>query len=458
MRAAASVGPLAGPKRIGLRPDRPFVHRLAVDRDQPVVAVDGLPPGMIVDRARRVISGSTGVRGSHTVVVSGDGSAGTWTDTIELVVGSEICLTPPLGWNSWNVFGAAITEDDVRRAALALIDSGLADRGWSTVNIDDGWQGERNRRGRLQPNDKFRDLSTLCADLHDLGLRVGIYSSPGPTTCAGFAGSAGFEAEDAGSFAEWGFDYLKYDWCSAGPIDDTTPLDTLIAPYARMRDALDRVERDIVYHVCQYGFGDVWAWARHRVGANSWRTTGDIEDTWASVAGIGFGQAGSEGFAGPGGWNDPDMLVIGALGGAWGHPIGPTRLTHDEQRTHVGLWVLLAAPLLLGCDLSLLDEPTLELVTNRELLAVHQDPLGRQAAPIRSEGGVEVWRKTLVDGSSAIGIFNRSDSAAAAAIAWRDLDLRPHTVRDLWARRAVEAGESWQEVLPAHGCAVLRAW
>jgi alpha-galactosidase len=144
-----------------------------------------------------------------------------------------------------------------------------ADRGWSTVNIDDGWQGGRDRRGRLQPNDKFRDLSALCADLHDLGLRVGIYSSPGPTTCAGFAGSAGFEAEDARSFAEWGFDYLKYYWCSAGHIDDATPLDTLIAPYVLMRDALDRVESDIVYHVCQYGFGRVWAWARDRVGANS---------------------------------------------------------------------------------------------------------------------------------------------------------------------------------------------
>jgi alpha-galactosidase len=450
--------PLAGPRRIGLRPGRPFVHRLPAGQDQRIVSVDGLPAGLTIDLGRRVISGSTDARGAHAVQVSGEGSAGPWTDGFDLVVGSEICLTPPLGWNSWNVFGAAVTEDDVRRAASALIDSGLADCGWTTVNIDDGWQGTRDRRGRLQPNDKFPDLSALCADIHDLGLRVGIYSSPGPTTCAGFLGSAGFEAEDARSYADWGFDYLKYDWCSAGAIDDLTSLDTLIAPYARMRDALDRVDRDIVYHVCQYGFGKVWEWARDRVGANAWRTTGDIEDSWESVADIGFGQAGLAGSAGPGGWNDPDMLAIGSLGGAWGRPILPTRLTPDEQRTHVGLWALLAAPLLLGCDLSLLDTATLELVTNRDLLAIHQDPLGRQAERFRTDGDIEVWRKALADGSSAIGVFNRNDSRMTAAIHWRDLGIRPGAIRDVWAGRPLEASDGWQDVLPAHGSVVLRAW
>jgi alpha-galactosidase len=452
------VGPLAGPKRIGLRPGRPFVHRLPAEDAQPIVAVEGLPPGLSVDSPGRVISGSTTSQGSHTVGVSGEGGMGPWTDTIELVVGDEICLSPPLGWNSWNVHGAAVTEDDIRRAALALIDSGLAACGWSTVNIDDGWQGVRDRRGRLQPNDKFRDPAALCADLHDLGLRVGIYSSPGPTTCAGFAGSAGHEDADARTFAEWGFDYLKYDWCSAGPIDDAMPVEGLAAPYARMRDALDRVDRDIVYHVCQYGYGKVWEWARDRVGANAWRTTGDIEDSWESVAGIGFGQARLAGFAGPGGWNDPDMLVVGALGGAWGRPIGPSRLTLDEQRTHVGLWAVLAAPLLLGCDLAALDGPTLELVTNRDVLAVHQDPLGRQAERLRSDGEVEIWRKSLADGSSTIAVFNRSASAAVAAIEWRDLGLQPSAIRDLWARRQLEASVVWEQGLVAHGSALLRVW
>jgi len=433
------VAPLAGPHRIGLRPGRPFVHRLPVGPDRRIDGVDGLPPGLAVDPSRRVTSGSTGATGTHMVVVSGSGTAGPWTDTIELLVGGDICLTPPLGWNSWNVFGSAVTEEDIRRTAMSLIESGLAACGWSTVNIDDGWQGTRDRRGRLQPNDKFRDLAALCDDLHELGLRVGIYSSPGPTTCAGFVGSADHETEDAASFAAWGFDYLKYDWCSAGTIDDATPLDTLMAPYARMRDALDRVVRDIVYHVCQYGFGGVWEWARDRVGANAWRTTGDIEDAWESVDRIGFGQADLAGFAGPGGWNDPDMLVIGAVGGAWDRPIRPTRLTVVEQRTHVSLWAILAAPLLLGCDLSRLDGPTLELATNRELLAVHQDPLGHQADRVRFKDAIEIWRKPLADGSSAVGVFNRGDSAVSATVEWRELDLGPTTVRDLWAHRFIDA-------------------
>jgi alpha-galactosidase len=434
------------------------VHLLPIaDRDA-AIRVAGLPAGLTFDAATRVIAGRTQQEGRHEVTVAGDGSAGTWRDTIELVVGAAICLTPPLGWNSWNVFGAAVTEEDVRRAARALIESGLAARGWSTINIDDGWQGGRDRRGRLHPNDKFRDLTQLCADLHALGLRVGIYSSPGPATCAGFAGSAGHEAEDAASFATWGFDYLKYDWCSAGPIDDTTALDDLIAPYERMRAALDSVDRDIVYHVCQYGFGSVWEWAGTRSGANAWRTTGDIEDTWGSVERIGFGQAGLAQFAGPGGWNDPDMLVVGSVGGAWNRPIRPTRLTPDEQRTHVGLWMLLAAPLLLGCDVSLLDPSTIELVGNAELLSVHQDPLGRQAERIRTEGPIEVWRKPLADGSSALGVFNRAGSAIEAAIEWGDLGVTATTVRDLWAHGFVEAGAGWQAVIPPHGSALLRIW
>ena len=242
------MAPLGGPKRLGIRPGRPFVHRLPIHYGH-LMSVDilGLPAGLGYDADARVIAGRTLALGRHDVLVTGNGPSGRWIDRLELVVGTEICLTPPLGWNSWNRFGVDVTEADVRRAADVLVASGLADHGWAYINIDDGWQGRRDRRGRLHPNDKFDDLASLCADLHALGLRVGIYSSPGPKTCGGFAGSSGHEDDDAQAFAEWGFDYLKYDWCSAGRIDDETPLEVLTAPYRRMRMALDRVDRDIVY-------------------------------------------------------------------------------------------------------------------------------------------------------------------------------------------------------------------
>jgi alpha-galactosidase len=448
---------IAGPRRIGLRPGRLLVQRIGVPtgRDGDV-HVSGLPPGLTFDRATGAIRGSTRAVGWHRIAVDGEDAGGRWRDQLELVVGDDICLTPPMGWNSWNAFGIAIDEAEVRRQALALLDTGLADVGWTTVNVDDGWQGERDRRGRLQPNAKFGDLGRLCDDLHALGLRVGIYSSPGPTTCGGMPGSAGHEAEDARAFADWGFDYLKYDWCSAGPLDDGTPVEVIAAPYARMRDALDRVGRDIIYHVCEYGFGAVWSWARERVGANAWRTTGDIEDDWESVDRIGFGQADLARFAGPGGWNDPDMLVVGRVGGGWYQPIHDTHLTPDEQRSHLGLWALLAAPLLLGCDITTLDSATLEMLGNREALAINQDPLGRQARRIASFGTTEVWRKDLADGSAAIGMFDRGQGGTIG-FAWRELHLaRPTAVRDIWSRRHLDADDGLQVWLPPHGSILLR--
>jgi alpha-galactosidase len=447
---------ILGPTRIGLRPGRPFVHRLGLDAVPGAhVELSGLPPGLAFDPATRVISGRTADRGSCTVIASIDGEAA--RGSLDLVVGDEICLTPPLGWNSWNAFGASITEEDVRSAADVLLDSGLADLGWTAVNIDDGWQGDRDSGGRIRPNEKFRDLGALCGDLHARGLHAGIYSSPGPRTCGGFIGSLGHEFEDARSFADWGFDYLKHDWCSAGPHDGSASLDELAGPYEVMRDALDRVDRDIVYHLCQYGLGEVWRWARERVRANAWRTTGDIDDSWPSIDALGFGQADLAGFAGPGGWNDPDMLVVGDLGGAWNRPIRPTRLTPGEERSHLTLWVLLAAPLLLGCDLTALPGPTLDLLRNPEVIAIHQDVAGRQATRAWSADRFEVWTKPLHDGSTAVGIFNRGDAPARASVDFAALGLTSDMiVRDAWARSTGEdSARGWDGDLGAHGCALL---
>jgi len=457
--AAVRSPRLAGPKRIGLRPGRPLVHRIGISSgERQGLRVTGLPTGLAFDATAGTITGRTSHRGAHKVTVAWEDASGSRSDAISIVVGDTICLTPPVGWNSWNVFGIAVSEADVRRQAIALIETGLADRGFTAVNIDDGWQGDRDGRGRLQANDKFGDLATLCADLNALGLRAGIYSSPGPTTCGGFPGSLGRETQDARSFANWGFDYLKYDWCSAGPIDNSTAVEVIAAPYALMRRALDRVDRDIVYHLCEYGFGDAWTWARDRVGANAWRTTGDIEDSWASVERIGFGQADLAPYAGPGGWNDPDMLVLGHVGGGWYQPMRETHLTPDEQRTHLGLWTILAAPLLLGCDLTTLDAETLALLSNEEVLEVHQDLLGRQARRVFVRGFVEAWRKDLADGSSVIGIFARGE-AVTASVEWQELGLRtPAIVRDLWSRRDLDAPVGWEAALPTHGSALLRVW
>lgn len=451
---------LGGPRRIGLRRGRSFVHRIGVpDVERVGLHVAGLPSGLRFDATSTSITGRTDARGEHRVAITGGRDEGSWAETIDLVVGDEICLTPPLGWNSWNVFGPTICEADVRRAAIFLLESGLADLGWTYVNIDDGWQGDRDRRGRLHPNEKFGDLAVLAADLHAAGLKIGIYSSPGATTCAGFRGSLDHEIEDASTFADWGIDYLKYDWCSAGSHTGDLSIDELAAPFARMRSALDRVDRDIVYHICDYGWGEVWTWARDRVGANAWRTTGDIEDTWESVDRIGFGQSGLESFAGPGGWNDPDMLVLGRVGGAWSKPVRGTNLTQDEQRTHVGLWVLLSAPLLLGCDLTALDPGEAALIANPEVLAVHQDPLGFQAHRVRVDGSVETWRKDLADGSIAVGAFNRSDAPIVAGLAWSEIGLgAPAVVRDLWTRRDLDAPIGWQAVLPPHASTMLVVW
>jgi alpha-galactosidase len=335
------------------------------------------------------------------------------------------------------------------------VSSGLAAHGYTCVNIDDAWEGERDEQGELGSNEKFPDMAALAADVHALGLKLGIYSSPGPLTCAGFPGSHEHERQDAATWSAWGIDYLKYDWCSYGGLaPDQSELE-LARPYVSMRIALDDCGRDIVYSLCQYGLGDVWTWGE-AVGANLWRTTGDIDDTWGRMSSIGFGQAGLSDFAGPGHWNDPDMLVVGQLG--WGPSLHPTRLTPWEQVTHLTLWSLLAAPLLIGCDLEQLDDFTLALLTNPEVLDVDQDPLGRAARRVTAEGEAEVWARPLQDGSLAVGLFNRGRAEGDVRVLWESLGLRgEHAVRDLWRRQELGRHVAGLTLtLPRHGAALLK--
>ncbi|HJW28524.1 MAG TPA: glycoside hydrolase family 27 protein, partial [Saprospiraceae bacterium] len=368
-----------------------------------------------------------------------------------------IALTPPMGWNSWNCWGLSVSDKRDRSSAQALIDKGLADHGWTYMNIDDGWEApQRKHNGEIASNDKFPDMPSLGKWLHGKGLKFGIYSSPGPHTCGGYLGSYQHETQDASTYAQWGIDYLKYDWCSYGRIHDEqdTSLASYIKPYSVMQHALRAQPRDIVYSLCQYGMKKVWTWG-HEVDGNCWRTTGDIEDTWESMYRIAFNQVDMQPYAQPGRWNDPDMLIVGNVG--WGDHLHPTRLSADEEYTHISLWCLLSAPLLIGCDISSMDEFTINLLTNDEVIAIDQDAAGIQAWRVINNEAYQVWMKPLQDGSHAIGIFNVSDEYQTISIPFHDLKLEgSYAVRDLWRQKDLGAFETFTTRVPPHGVMLIR--
>jgi alpha-galactosidase len=356
-----------------------------------------------------------------------------------------LALTPPMGWNSWNHFGDRVDDQVVRETADMLVSSGLAAAGYTYVNIDDSWEGERDAQGNITANTKFPDMTALAAYVHGRGLKLGLYSSPGPRTCGGYLGSYGHEEQDAKTYAAWGIDYLKYDWCSAARV---YPDGDLLAAYQKMGRALAGCGRPIIYSLCEYGTAEVWTWGT-KAGGNLWRTTGDIQDNWKSMAEIGFNQSRLAPFAGPGHWNDPDMLEVGNGG-----------MSATESRTHFSLWCLLAAPLMAGNDLRHMSVETLAILGNREVIAVDQDALGRQGERRASRDGVELWIKPLHDGSRAIGVFNRTETERPARFTWTELGLsaRPQALRDLWEHRDMEvAADGVSGRVPTHGVMLLIA-
>ena len=346
-----------------------------------------------------------------------------------------------MGWNSWNHFECKVSDVVVRGAADALVSSGMKAAGYVYVNIDDCWEGKRDEKGFVHPNERFPDMKALADYVHSKGLKLGIYSSPGPKTCAGYEGSLGHEEQDAQTYAEWGFDYLKYDYCS---FKGDVPAQ--IAAYKKMHDALARTGRPIVFSLCQYGMDRVWSWGPS-VGGNLWRTTDDIEDNYALMAYIGFGQNGLERFAGPGHWNDADMLEI-----------GNGKMTTEEYRTHMSLWCLLAAPLLAGNDLTKMTPETTALLTNPEVVAVDQDPAGVQGHRVSQEGPLEVWVKPLADHSRAVGLFNRGESPAEVRVHFRDIEMGDSAqVRNLWARQDLGTYQAeYASQVPSHGAVLIR--
>ncbi len=459
---AAQTPRINGAAIYGASPNRPFLYTVAVSGERPMVySATGLPRGLAIDKNTGIISGRAAEKGEYSTILHVKNNYGEDTRPLKIIIGDKIALTPPLGWNSWNCWGLSIDENKALEAAQAFVEKGLIQYGWTYINIDDGWeivgnspQPKRDVQGNISTNEKFKDMKALGDKIHALGLKFGIYSSPGPLTCGGYTASYQHEQQDAQSFASWGIDYLKYDWCSYDKIAADKSPGELKKPYFVMRSALDRVDRDIVYSLCQYGMGNVWEWGKE-VGGNLWRTTGDITDTWDSMSGIGFTQIENAPFAGPGHWNDPDMLVVGWVG--WGPALHPTALTPDEQYTHITQWCLLSAPLLIGCDLKRLDDFTLNLLTNAEVLAVDQDPLGKQASPIIKKDNIQVWLKELHNGDKALGIFNLGTAPQHFTLQLLETGFAQGAlIRDLWRQKDLgRFEETFTAHVPAHGVLFL---
>ena len=434
-----------GPVVYGVRPGHPVIFHVPVTGERPMkVSVEGLPDGLSFDPETRNLTGCIAKEGAYSLVFRAENAKGVAERWFTVRVGEKISLTPAMGWNSWNCFSTKVTAEKVRAAADALVSSGLAEHGWAYVNIDDFWQNkpssgdktlhgpERGEDGSINSNSRFPDMKGLADYIHSKGFRAGLYSSPGPTTCGGCAGSYQHEAQDAKTYADWGYDYLKHDWCSYSSVATGEGLERAMRPYRIMGDALRAQNRDILLSLCQYGNDNVSAWGA-KVGGQSWRVTGDVFDRWTSIANAIKTLKKVWQNAAPGEWNDPDMLCIGPM--CWNEFKG-SRLAPNEQYTHISIWALAAAPLMIGCDMTKLDELTLSLLRNDEVLAIDQDPLGKAAACIVDKGMYEIWARPLADGSIAAGLLNKGlkESEIVFDMAAAGMDGE-WNVRDCWRQK-----------------------
>ncbi|HTQ11689.1 MAG TPA: putative Ig domain-containing protein, partial [Fimbriimonadaceae bacterium] len=431
-----------GPDVFGVRPGHPFLYTVPVTGMRPMrYAARNLPKGLKIDSRNGQISGSIAKRGVYRVTLEARNSRGSAQRAFTIKCGDEIGLTPQMGWNSWYVWLDKVSDKIMRASAKAMVDNGMIQHGWQYVDIDDCWARipgntskdlgapTRDEAGRLIPSAKFPDMKAMTSYIHSLGLKAGIYTSPGPTTCAGFEGAFGHEALDAKTFAGWGFDLLKYDWCSYKA--EASGVEGFEEPYRLMGALLERQNRDIILNLCQYGMGDVWKWAK-QIGGNSWRTAGDLGNGFAMFQ-DGFdlyAKQHLDRYAGPGGFNDPDYLLLGRLAG------GPTPFTPNEQYTQVSFWCLAAAPLILSGDVTKLDAFTLNLLTNDEVLAVDQDSLAKAARRVVKSGESEVWARPLEDGALAVGLFNMAEDGGPVTASWKALGIAGRwRVRDLWRQK-----------------------
>ncbi len=467
-----------GPSVFGVHPGSPFLYSIPATGMRPVTfAAVGLPTGLKIDTTTGRITGLLNKKGDYTVLFQVSNRFGAAQKKFLIVAGDTVALTPPMGWNSWNCWGANVDQEKVLRSAKALVSSGLSQHGWTYINIDDTWQGTRGGpfHAILGDPQKFPDMKSLCDSIHEMGLKTGIYSTPWVVSYGNHLGGSSanpegasdpsanlnadknihsypfetgkfhFAENDARQWAAWGFDYLKYDW---GPVD--------VENAREMASALRASGRDIVFSLSNNAADNIFSIiADLSPLANSWRTTTDMNDSWESMSGIGFNQGKWAPFQHPGHYNDPDMLVVGAVG--WGTP-HPTRLTPDEQYTHISLWCLLGAPLLIGCDLERLDAFTLSLLSNDEVLEIDQDPLCKQANCVVENNNLDVYSKPLADGSVAVGLFNRSSAGSTITANWRDIMISgKQRVRNLWSQKDLGVFETkFAALVPPHGVILLR--
>lgn len=361
-----------------------------------------------------------------------------------------------MGWNSWNYFFGKVTDKDIRDSADQIVSTGMKDAGYVYVNIDDTWEGKRDANGVLHTNEKFPDMKALADYVHSKGLKIGIYSSPGPKTCAKYEGSYGHEEQDAKMYAEWGIDYLKYDLCSfipevmqkQAPNDKAKQMELMHQAYDKMAKALKATGRPIVFSLCQYGWDAVWEWAP-ALGGNVWRTTGDIQPSWNSMYTILSQQEGLQEYAGPGHWNDPDMLEV-----------GNGKLKPGENRVHFSMWAMLSAPLLAGNDLPHMTAEVHEILTNKDVIALDQDKLGKQASRIYSEGEVDVWVKHLSGGATAIAVVNAGSDRVSThpfhlSLSKLGINGSAHG-KDLWTGKEIELKDNMPIEIPAHDILLVR--
>jgi alpha-galactosidase len=371
-------------------------------------------------------------------------ASGVAADTPSLQAGADplaqFAPTPPMGWNSWNKFACNVNEQLIRETADAMVSSGMKAAGYQYVNIDDCWQVSRDAQGTIvaDPNRFPSGIQALADYVHSKGLKLGVYTDAGMLTCEKRPGSLDHEVQDAKTYAVWGVDYVKIDWCHAEGLDPEVL-------YAKFRDALAQSGRAIVFSICNWGVKAPWRWGP-RTG-NLWRTTGDIRDNYDRMSVIGFSQNGLEKFAGPGHWNDPDMLEVGNGG-----------MKRDEYLTHMSLWALLAAPLLAGNDLRSMSAETKEILTNSEVIAVDQDTKGLQGHRLWDEGPLEIWAKQLSDGGYAVGLFNRGESELKVMLDLKMLGISgPAHLRNLWEHRDLgPMNTSYSAMVPKHGVVMLK--
>ena len=466
-----------GPKVYGCRPGHPFLYRVPTTGERPLqFSAEALPAGLGLDPRTGIITGAAPPRGTHEVTLRAQNRHGSAMRSLRIVSGDTLALTPPMGWNSWYAHYNRITDAMMREAADVLVRTGLADVGYSYVNIDDCWMNAipeakrkpdplrigpfRDAAGNIRPNKHFPDMRAMTDYIHALGLKAGIYTSPGALTCAGYAGTYEHEEQDARQFAEWGFDFLKYDWCSYSKIaqGDRTTRSVLQKPYRQMGDILRRLPRDVQFNLCQYGMGDVWEWGAE-VGGQSWRTGGDLGGELNQMFAVALTNAQYRQWSKPGAWNDPDYIQIGYIGLARtnGEP-HPCPLTPTEQYAFMSLWSLMAAPLFYSGDLSRIDEFTLNVLCNPEVIEINQDTLGESARVVTLTPETFLMIKRLDDGSSAIGLCNRDEIARKITATWNDAGVQGRQrVRDVWRQQDIGGiGTEFTATVPRHGVVLLR--